>query len=122
MKKTIAILSTLVLVMGLSAHPAADVTVNLDYAGKTAEVIYKHTGGSATHFIDEVIVKLNGKRIITQTISMQATEKGGTVKYLIPELKKGDVVEADTHCSKGGNKSGKAGGEAKKQTIPVSPK
>ena len=93
------------------AHPAIDVSINPDYTAKTIEVVYKHvvTGGKDKHFIDEVKIKLNGKQIITQILSIQDGDKGGVVKYLIPELKNGDTIVADTRCNKGGNKSGQIG-------------
>lgn len=108
MKKIALLLPILALALGLSAHPASDVKVTTDFTAKTVEISFTHKVKDATtHFIDDVKIKLNGKQIITQVLSLQEDANGGKVKYLIPELKKGDVIDADTRCNKGGNKSGK---------------
>lgn len=108
MKRIALFLPILALALGLVAHPASDVKVATDFTAKTVEVSFIHkVGHPTTHFIDEVKIKLNGKQIVTQALSLQSDGKGGKVSYLIPELKKGDVIEADTRCNQGGNKSGK---------------
>jgi len=111
MKRLVVVLSLLSISFVVFAHPAMEVTIKPDYVTKAIDLSYIHkVNDNSKHYIDEIKVRLNGKEIITQILSVQESGNGGAVKYLIPELKKGDKIEVETRCSKGGNKTGKIDG------------
>lgn len=92
----------------LLAHPAGNVTLQYDATTKLVSVGFEHGVKSALdHFIDSVTLKLNGKTIVTQNMSIQETLAGGSYTYKVLNLKKGDSLEAITNCNKGGKKSAK---------------
>lgn len=56
----------------------------------------------ATHYIKHIEVVLNGKKIINQEFFLQ-TGNVQKVNYLIPDLKKGDILEVEADCNKFGD-------------------
>lgn len=54
------------------------------------------------HFIRTVIVWLHGKEIIRHVLSAQDNNTSQTVIYLVPGLKKGDVITIEADCSLNG--------------------
>lgn len=107
MKKVliIAILSIIAMV-GLNAHPAN--TVKAEYDAKTAllTVDFAHKVTNASdHYIFNLIVELNGKKMIEQNLSRQENLEGGSLVYKMLNLSKGDKVKVTADCNKGGKKS-----------------
>ncbi len=106
MKKLILISLFGIMLSGLLAHSAQEVTATYDMETKLLKVEFEHKVRDASdHFIYEVKIEVNKKEIITQLISKQETADGGQLIYRIPDLKKGDEVKVVTECSKRGKKS-----------------
>ena len=92
------------------SHPAGKVILSVE--GNILQVTAQHNvGNPQTHYIDEITVTLNGKKIITQLFSLQ-TGNTQKVSYTIPSLKSGDTITVLAHCNKGGNR---------KETITIQP-
>ena len=90
----------------LSAHPASQITAEFSHADSTLRITYLHSVKSpAEHYISEVNISLNGIEIIKQNLSLQASPKGGSLAYKIPDAKAKDTIEIKTTCSKIGTKS-----------------
>ncbi len=108
MKKIIVISLLTLLVLGLYAHPASDVKMQYDTKTKQLTVDFKHSVKSATdHYINKVTILLDGKEVITQNLSLQDSNSGGSLVYKLSGIKSGSQVEAITNCNKTGKKSTK---------------
>lgn len=106
MKKLILVCLFSIMLSGLLAHSAQEVTANYDMESKLLKVDFEHKVRDASdHFIYEVKVEVNEKEIITQLISKQENGDGGQLTYRIPDLKVGDEVKIITECNKRGKKS-----------------
>lgn len=62
-------------------------------------VIVHNTSNPVSHYISKVDVGLNGKEIIEHTISKEDDNQSQTVRYLIPDVKDGDVISIEGYCS-----------------------
>jgi hypothetical protein len=101
----IAILSILA-VMGLYAHPANNVKAQYDAKTAILTVEYGHKVASVSeHYIFNIVVELNGKKMIEQDLAQQESLEGGSLVYKLANLTKGDKVKVTADCSKGGKKS-----------------
>lgn len=108
MKHLLMTLAILILASALLAHPAGTVSAKYDANTKLLSVTFDHgVKDPADHFIKSIVVKVNGTTAITQNIGIQESPAGGSFAYKLLNIKKGDVIEVATDCSKGGKKSSK---------------
>ncbi|HQH50555.1 MAG TPA: hypothetical protein PLA08_04030 [Candidatus Cloacimonadota bacterium] len=108
MKYTLLIMILLALGVGLLAHPAGNVRLKYTAADKVLTVNFDHKVKNAQdHYINTILIKLNGLTIISQTSNTQDSLTGGEFLYKIPLLVKGDEIEVITECNKSGRKSSK---------------
>ena len=106
MKKFAILITFLLIVLSVNAHPASDVKAEFNSETNELTVSFEHkVSNSAKHFISEVKVYRNKEEIITQKISQQETEEGGRLIYRIPDAKPGDKLNIYTVCNKFGKKS-----------------
>jgi len=107
-KKNIIFLFLLIMCLFLPtqafSHPASKVILSVE--DKILQVTVQHNvGNPQTHYINEITVTLNGKKIITQLFFLQ-TDNTQKVSYTIPSLKPGDTITVLAHCNRGGNREG----------------
>lgn len=108
MKNHFFIIIALVFVGVALAHAASDVELTFDKETSTLTVLAKHSvKNAADHYIDEITVELNGKKIITQIFKKQTSDNGQEVIYIIIDAKDGDTIEVTTNCNKFGKKKAK---------------
>ncbi len=108
MRHIYLIFLALVFVGVAMAHAASEIELSFDKETSTLTVIAKHSVKNASdHYIDEITVELNGKKIITQTFKMQTDDNGQEVIYIIIDAKDGDTIEVSTNCNKFGKKKTK---------------
>ena len=82
------------------AHPPSDIKIDFDPKTKMLHAVIVHnTSNPLNHYIKEVDVGLNGKEIIKHIISREDNNEEQTVSYLIPDVKDGDVLSVEGHCS-----------------------
>ena len=82
------------------AHPPSDIKITFDPKTKMLNAVIMHNvSDPGKHYIKEVDVSLNGKEIIQQSISRQDNFDSQTVNYFIPDVKVGDVLSVEGHCS-----------------------
>ena len=82
------------------AHPPSDIKITFDLKTKVLQAIIVHnTSNPAYHYISKVDVGLNGKEIIEHRIPREDNNETQTVSYLIPDVKGGDVLSVEGHCS-----------------------
>lgn len=111
MKKIIMLSILCIFVCSLAyAHPPSD--IKLTYAPKTkilTAIIMHNVSDVRKHLVYKVNVGLNGKEIISQSISRQDNNTNQTVSYLVPDAMPGDVLFIEAYC----NISGKLAKEIK---------
>jgi len=108
MKTIVFITLLLSLSIGLFAHPASNVTLNYDATTLLLTVNFEHSvKNPADHYISEMIIKIDGKQIISQNLPLQENPTGGSLVYKLPGLKTGNLIEAVAVCNKIGKKSAK---------------
>jgi len=82
------------------AHPPSDIKIKIDPTTKMLHAVIVHdTSNPLNHYINKVGVALNGKEIIGHIISREDNFEEQTVSYLIPDVKDGDVLSVEGHCS-----------------------
>ena len=103
MKRISMIFVALILVLIAStayAHPPSDIKITFDPQTKILSAVIIHNVSNPTnHFIKQVDVGLNGKKIIEHSISREDNNETQTVSYLIPDVKDGDVLSVEGYCS-----------------------
>ena len=82
------------------AHPPSDIKISFDASTKILKAVMLHNvSNSLNHYIKKVDIGLNGKEIIEHEISRQDDNMSQTVTYLIPDVKKGDILSVEAYCS-----------------------
>ena len=85
------------------AHPPGEVTAQFDLEKSVLSVEVAHNvgGGSSSHYIDEVIISLNGKEFIVQKTTRQISDTQ-TFLYFMPAVEAGDEIGIVAVCNIGG--------------------
>ncbi|MDD5258854.1 MAG: hypothetical protein PHD29_02700 [bacterium] len=108
MKKILLIALALLFYPGIAlAHPPTAIQVkNLD-ATQIEVTVLHGTRDPDAHHIEEIVVSLNGKKIIEQAFSTQQTKDAQKAVYNLPELAKNPkaVLKVYADCNKGGDKT-----------------
>lgn len=103
MKRMVTFLIFLVFLAAVSTaygHPPSDIKITFDSNTKILQAIIIHNvSNPLNHYIKKADVGLNGKEIIEHVISRQDNNENQTVIYLIPDVKDGDVISVEGHCS-----------------------
>ncbi len=108
MKRIILTAAILIIASLLFSHPASDLKAEFNLETATLRLEFTHNvGNPQSHYIAEIVVYLNDKEIIKQTLSLQQTEKGGSLSYIIPDAKENDTIEIKATCNKFGSKNTK---------------
>lgn len=94
------ILTLLIFSSTAYAHPPRDIVITFDPETKILHAVIMHdVANPLNHYIKKVDVGLNGKDIIEHTLSRQDNVDSQTVDYLISDVKNGDVLSVEGHCS-----------------------
>lgn len=102
MKKYVVLL-VLTLAVAAFGHSASEVDLIFDTESKILTIEAKHSVKDAEdHYIDEIVVELNGEEIITQVFKKQTNNDAQIVSYVIIDAEEGDEIEVITNCSKFG--------------------
>ncbi len=104
MKKISILLPILVLPFLILAHPPSEIkiTYSLEKSEVYVEVLHK-VNSAKNHFIYEMELFVNGKKLIRQDAIEQINNEKQKVIYLIPGLKEGDKLSFWAECNKGGD-------------------
>ena len=93
-----------ILVSVAYAHPPSDIKITFDPATKMLHaIIYHNVSNPLKHYIKKVDVGLNGKEILSQSISREDNNLTQTVSYVIPDAMPGDVLSVEGYCSISGS-------------------
>lgn len=105
MKNSFYFLFLILLPVFLIAHPPSEIRITYDLSKSEINVEILHKVKSRlNHFIDEMELYVNGKKVVRQDATTQVNDEKQLVVYLIPGLKEGDKVSFWAACNKGGNK------------------
>lgn len=107
MKKVIlTLLVVLATSFGLKADPAKKVNLTYSEGKLKIEAIHK-VKNVKTHFIDQLIVKVDGKEVKKIEPKEQSSLNSEVLEIALPGLKAGSKIEVSTRCNEFGKKSGK---------------
>ena len=83
------------------AHPPSKIEVKM--TGAQVDItIYHDVSNPKAHYINNVVVNLNNKKVIEQKFNLQTDNYIQSVVYVMPGLVKGDRVEVEADCNKFG--------------------
>ena len=93
-------------VVFLFANPPSRLEAVLDSTGQFLTVRADHpTRDINKHYIKLIVIKLNDKEIISQSLASQADAEYQDAVYKIVDAKSGDKIEAEATCNIFGSKS-----------------
>jgi len=99
-----ALLAFLMLSTTAFAHPPVSITATAANDQVNITVVHP-VQNILDHYIKRIEVKLNGQRIIEQNCTCQANNDDQKAVYIIPGLKKGDVLNINAECNQFGSLS-----------------
>ncbi len=104
MKKMLLILCGLLLAGTQAfAHSPTDIKIQFDNKTKVLTAIIEHrVTDPKSHFIKRIAVGLNGKEIMAFPFRGQETNTHQTIKFAIPQAKKGDTLSVEGDCGLNG--------------------
>ena len=89
----------------MQAHPPKSVDVEFDNETKVLTVKISHfVDNPSKHFIDKIVVELNGDEIITQKLKAQNTKQDQEAQYMITDAAVGDTITVTAYCNISGKK------------------
>lgn len=87
----------------LLSHPPSDIKVDFDLENRLVKVVVPHKVKNPNdHYIYELKVTINNKKIIEQYTKQQFDNNDQKFFYIIPELKEGDEISIFAECNKFG--------------------
>jgi desulfoferrodoxin (superoxide reductase-like protein) len=108
MKKILLMVFCALLYSGIAlAHPPSAIQVKAIDTTQIEVTIVHGTRDADAHHIEEIVVFLNGKKIIAQDFSTQQNNEAQKAVYNLPELIKNPkaVIKVYADCNKGGDKT-----------------
>jgi len=117
MKKITALTVGFLFILCFSAlaTPPTDIIITFDTANSIVKADIEHpTENPKEHFIYNIEVSVNGKKLIKQEATEQVNADIQKVMYLIPGLKAGDKVSVYAECNKYGDMT-------KEAVVPQAP-
>ena len=101
------ILALLVMATSLAAHPPKGVDLDFDSDTGVLSVEMMHSVNNASkHYVNKIVVELNGKKIIEQTFRSQLDEEKQQAFYKVIDAKEGDKISVTAYCNISGKKKG----------------
>jgi hypothetical protein len=102
MRKFLAAVAVIAVSAGLAAaHPAKAISITI--TGNRVDITVEHqTMDPKRHYIREIEVSVNGKKLVHQDFAFQTDAKTQLASYIIPEIIPGAVVAVMADCNKGG--------------------
>ena len=93
-----------IFVTGSLAHPADSLLMSIDSNGLLSIQIYHPVKDHAKHYINKVLVELNGKEIIQQSFKSQTDKTVQELIYKIIDAKENDKITVTAYCNITGKK------------------
>ena len=108
MKKTLTILimSLLALTFSAYAHPPAEIVLEYNPVTEVLTATIDHPVlDMDKHYVAQVDVAVNGKKVIHHNIIIQDNTDSQTLSYTLPGVRRGDRIEVEASCSIEGTKT-----------------
>ena len=86
------------------AHPPDSLSMRLDSTGLLTINIFHPVKDQAKHYINKVLVELNGKTIIEQSLNSQTDKNVQDIIYKIIDAKAKDKIAVTAYCNITGKK------------------
>jgi len=87
------------------SHPPTGVELEFNNETKILTVFVTHPVSKIDkHYVEKVVVELNGKEIVTQTFRKQKGGEGQEAMYIIIDVNVGDTIAVTGYCSVSGKK------------------
>jgi len=103
MKRFFILIFSVLLPFMLFSHPPSDIKISYDLKNSKISVDILHkTKANDKHFIYEIEVFVNDKKVIRQDTTMQINNEGQYLIYIVPGLKINDKIKVWAECNKGG--------------------
>jgi desulfoferrodoxin (superoxide reductase-like protein) len=104
MKKTALLLCGILALNATAfAHPPSAIKIQFDDKTKILTAVVEHrVSNPKTHFIYKVDIGLNGEEIQMLPFEKQETSASQTIKFAIPQAKKGDTLSVEGYCNLSG--------------------
>jgi len=101
--KKIMLLAFVFLPCLVFSHPPSDIVISYDLLKSEVSVVIEHSvKNPKEHYIYEIEVFVNDKKVIRQDTTAQINNKEQSLLYIIPGLKNGDKITVWAECNKGG--------------------
>ena len=108
MRKIILFFALLMISAGIFATSPQKVELKFDKSTGILEVIIKHKSKDVEkHYIDEVIVEVNGEEVAVETIEEQSDKVFENLEFTLEDVNVGDEIKVIAKCNKFGRKSEK---------------
>ncbi|MBN1463093.1 MAG: hypothetical protein JXQ69_02810 [Paludibacteraceae bacterium] len=92
----------------LLAHAPKKVVLSYNKDSKKLSMVINHPVANANnHYINEIIISVDGKEVKTIKPVSQSSTKDETMEVAIPEIKSGSKVAVKAICNKMGSKTAK---------------
>lgn len=89
---------------GSLAHPPDSLKLSVDTTGTLLVKVYHPVKDQVKHYINQVLVELNGKEIIKQTFNSQTDKTAQELIYKIIDAKANDKITVTAYCNITGKK------------------
>ncbi|MGM0508299.1 MAG: hypothetical protein ACQERZ_03945 [Fusobacteriota bacterium] len=103
--KKLLLVGLVLLSAGIFAHAPKEIELKVDTKTKELEVKISHGVPNVTkHYVNQLEVFINGEKKIIQNSKTQINSDYQMVKYILPDIKKGDKLEVKADCNIYGSK------------------
>lgn len=87
------------------AHPPSRMRMSYDKPSRTLKITITHAvTNPESHYVKEVVVKIEGDDVLEHRLSEQETDNTQFVQYSIPDVESGDLIRVEVHCSSFGKR------------------
>ena len=84
------------------AHPPSNINLTYSESKHSFRLIVNHRVSGRGHFINKIIVKLNGEDLQSKTYPFQNNKKVVIFSFPEPQYKKGDILSIEVTCNRTG--------------------
>ena len=86
------------------AHAPSEMTLSYTNESALLTIVVSHQVRSTdNHYIDRVLVSIDGVERIVHSLSSQETDNQSTFVYRLPDLTPGNIITVNARCNRVGN-------------------
>lgn len=104
--RILGVILAMLIASSVLAHPPKSLSLEYDSDSDILTVDVMHSvKDAAKHYVNKVVVKLNGRKIVEQTFKRQVDEEVQQVTYKVIDAVEGDKLTVTGYCNISGKKS-----------------